>query len=330
VHQGDLDQAHSVLLRTASLQVDPWILAGEVAVAAVREKSSRFIKTARNMVESRKHSAFHLSELTGALATIEARDGGLRKAKRLCALSLTDPSENAVAQAAWLSRKGAGTESESTTSQRMQSSEANAWCASLQGDWVSALREAKRWQEEQPFSSRPATFGGYIASTALEDFGEAETILRVGLRGNHDEAVLYNNLAFTLAKQGKIAEAKQLVEQGLRLKLHDIERLCLTATQGLVAFRSGEPERGRQLYCLAIAMAARSSLDEVAQIATIYHAIEELRIDSPIASARRRDALGAVEKLSATLRPVFAEKLRKASAARASGCTMPGRPTSRP
>ncbi|MGO9109588.1 MAG: hypothetical protein ACLP9L_10165, partial [Thermoguttaceae bacterium] len=100
VHQGDLDQAHSILLRTPSLKADPWILAGEVAIEAVRGRSSRFVRTARSMVESRKYSPFHLSELTAALATVEARDGDLRKARRLCALSLADPSENAIAQAA--------------------------------------------------------------------------------------------------------------------------------------------------------------------------------------------------------------------------------------
>jgi Flp pilus assembly protein TadD len=312
VHQGDLEQAHAVLLRSASLQVDPWLLAGEVAVAAIRSRSSRFVKAARSMVESEKYSPFHLSELTGALATMEARDGGLKKAKRLCALSLVDPSENAIAQAAWLGRKNEGMMSEASASRVVQSSEANAWLASVRGDWNAALREAKQWQDEQPFSSRPAILGGHIASCALEDFDEAETILRLGLRSNRDDAMLYNNLAFTCASQGKIVDAKQLVEQGFRLKPNIIERICLTATQGLVDFRCGEPERGRQLYYLAIAMAGRSTLDELAYMATIYHALEELRVGSPIASARKKDALGAVEKLSAAFRPVFAEKLRKA------------------
>ncbi|MGO9108210.1 MAG: hypothetical protein ACLP9L_03160 [Thermoguttaceae bacterium] len=175
------------------------------------------------------------------------------------------------------------------------------------------MTEAKQWQDEQPFSSRPAILGGYIASTVLEDFCEAETMLRLGLRSNRDDAPLCNNLAFALANQGKVDEAGRLVEQGFRLNLNIIERVCLTATQGLVDFRSGRPERGRQLYLLAIEMARRSCLDEVSYIATIYHAIEELRVGSTIALAQKKAASTAVEKLSDILRPVFAEKLRKAA-----------------
>ena len=313
LHQGDSERAHSVLLRTTLIQVDPWILAGEVAVAAIRKRSSKFVKRARGMIESRNYSPFHLSELAGGLATIEARDGALKKARRLCALSLTDPSENALAQAAWLDRKLGGISTTPTAPTVIQSSEANAWLASIEGDWTTAMTEAKQWQADQPFSSRPAMFGGSIASTALEDFGEAEIMLRQGLRSNHDDATLCNNLAFVLARQGKVDEATQLLERGFRLPQTPPQHVCLTATKGLTEFRSGRPQRGRAYYRQAIELAHTDSLAQLRHIATIYLAIEELRIGSLNALALQEKALEAAEKLlPEVFCPVFRDKLQKA------------------
>jgi predicted Zn-dependent protease len=73
LHQKDSERAHSVLLRTASIQFDPWILASEVAVAATRNRSSQFVKRARSMVESQDYRPFHLSELAARINAIIRR-----------------------------------------------------------------------------------------------------------------------------------------------------------------------------------------------------------------------------------------------------------------
>jgi len=312
LHHGDPERAHSVLLRTAALRTDPWILAGEVAIADVRERSSQLLKRARTLVESQNWSPFHLSELTGALATMEASNGAIKKAKRLCALSLANPSENAVAQAAWLSRQAGINIQVSTAVKGRQSSEANAWQARADGKWTDALAAANRWQEEQPFSSRPAIFGGYVASTALEDFPEAVRILRQGLLSNRDDATLYNNLAFALAKQGDVEGAREALGQGLTVKATPQQEICLTATRGLVEFRLGRPEQGRALYQRAINMANSDTLRQLRYVATIYHAIEELRIGSRVALTRQKEGLDAAAKLPEELRAIFVEKLRRA------------------
>ena len=261
------------------------------------------------MVESRSHSPFHLWELTGALATLGAQERGTEESETAIGLSLVDPSENAVAQAAWLDRRFGVAAWTPLPAQGMQSSEANAWRAHGDGDWTGALGQAKQWQAEQPFSSRPAILGGYVASTALENFPEAEQILRQGLLCNGDDAMLYNNLAFVLAKQGKVGEARKLLERAVTLDqalsqgVSSEIWVCLTATRGLVEFRSGQPELGRSLYQMAITLAGAASAGRLRHIAAIYRAIEEMRIGSQDALARENEALCAVEQASRRCHP---------------------------
>jgi tetratricopeptide (TPR) repeat protein len=312
LHHTEIERAHSILVRNALLQHDPWILAGEIAVAAIRKRSSRYVKTARAMIESQNYSLFHLSELAAALATIEAHDGAVKKARRLCEFSLANPSENAVAQAAWLDRHLRLETPVLNRPTAAQSSEANAWLAFNQGDWAKALAEAEQWQTDQPFSSRPAIFGGSVASTAMEKFGDAELMLKCGLRSNSDDATLHNNLAFALANQGKVEEADQHVRQGLRLQPNPVQSVCLVATSGLILFRSGQPDAGRLLYCRAISMASMEALDLQRRIATIYLAIEELRARSDQAPQQEKQASETVEKLPNAVRSLFRNKLRRA------------------
>ena len=264
------------------------------------------------MVESQDYRPFHLSELNSALATLEAHNGGMKKAKRFYSTSLIDPSENAIAQAAWLGRNHDELLWTPLESNRLQSSEANAWAALRDGRWTAALSLASQWQAEEPFSSRPAILGGYIASTAFENFNEAERMICQGLVSNSDDAMLHNNLAFVLAKQGKIDRAKKAVEFGIHQKPDLCAKVCLTATQGLIAFRSEHPEEGRMLYILAINIAKSNQLDEFCYLATIHRAIEEIRIGSKYAMTLFQEGLDACEKLSHALPSLFRDKLHNA------------------
>lgn len=312
LHLGDPERAHAVLLQTPHCQSDPWLVAGELAIAAVLNRAPKLAKKACRIVDSHNFSPFHVSELAGGLATLEALSGNIKKAKRYYALSLEEPAENAIAQAAWLNRRIGGFPSYLISSGDVRSSEAQAWEARIRGEWTRALAETNQWQTEQPFSSRPALLGGYIASTAIEDFREAERILRNGYLSNRDDAGLCNNLAFALAKQNKVDDAQKFMQQGLGANPSQQQAICLTATDGLIEFRRGHPNRGRQLYRQAIGMAATQGLDDVGAIAKIYHAVEEIRIGSSDCAAIENEAKEAAKKLSGPFRSVFSEKLRKA------------------
>ena len=273
LHIGDFERAHDILRRAPNVKADPWVLAAELANARVRRRTSGLVRNARSLASSQSFSPKHLSELNAALATLEAAAGSNRKARDYSIKALKTPTDNAVAQTTWLARN-TGVPIPIPADIRLKSSEAIAWQARREHDWPMALAAAKAWQGEQPFSSRPAYLGGWVASIS-EDFFSAEQIWRIGHIGNPDEIMLANNLVFALAKQNKVEEAKGLLDRISISKASVSERVCLLATEGLVDFRCGNSAGGSRGYQQAIRLAEESELPRLAAIARVYLAIEE-------------------------------------------------------
>lgn len=319
VHLDDIEQAHGVVLGAPGLRSDPWILSAEIALAAIQQRSSRFIRTARRMIDSKNHSSFHLSELTSALATVEAQSGGLKKARSLCEKSLIEPAENSVAQAAWLSRN-AGLRLPVVMQKNVRSSEADAWGALEANDWQRALVEAKNWQSQQPFSSRPAILAGNIASTILEDFSEAVAILRQAAASNRGDVTVANNLAFSLARQGNEEQAGKVLGRIDPVSCTERQRVCVMATAGLICFRGGDPDQGRRLYKHAVESADRLGIHDLSSIAKVYLAVEESTIGSSEAESARRKALAALKSMDEPIAAVYRSKVQEAH--RNSGCVL--------
>jgi tetratricopeptide (TPR) repeat protein len=278
LHAGDPEKAHDVVRLSAAVRRDPWLLAAEVALADSNGKSSKLIRDARQLVESKNYSQNHLSELASALATIEASSGNRRAAQKLIRLSLESATENATAQAAWLQRNFStlgGAEISIGLSW-----EARAWTAELEGNWSVVVRESERWQSDEPFSSRPVLVGSHAAIMS-EEFDRAIAILRFGLLSNPDDFGLRNNLAYSYAEKGMIAEAIEVLRPLRKDRLSPAQGLVLDATTGLMAFRSGDIFTGRTLYERAIATAERIR-DPNETLARVHYILELVRVGDPI------------------------------------------------
>ncbi len=310
IHVGDLERAHAIVLHTDGLRSDPWLLSSELAVAGARRRNSRNVRTARRLLVSQDLSPFSLSELSSALATLEAHAGNIKKAKRLCESSLVEPAENSVAQAAWLGRN-TGVRLSVPVQEKDTSHEAASWIATKAGDWKQALLHAFEWQSEQPFSSRPVIHGGTIATSMLEDFEQAETILRQGALSNRDDVTITNNLAFALAKQDKVADASEVIGRLSGCVITPRVAICITATQGLIHFRSGASDRGRQLYQEAIRAAEAQRFDDLSAVAKVYLAMEEARGSSKEHLAIVDDAFNSIKVLPEPFRSLHRRRLEK-------------------
>jgi uncharacterized protein HemY len=305
LHQGDSERAHGLLVSSGALLSDPWILAAEIATAAANKTSSRSIKRARSMLETGRYPPFHLSELASAVGTLEAEAGKARAGRKLIEYSLLEPTENAIAQADWLVRKTRMNISVNA----QNSNEAAAWKASRSTQWVVALNEARLWLEDQPFSSRPSSFGSHLAGV-LEKHDTAVEFARLGLLSNGDDFGLLNNLAFSLLSQGHISEARTIIERLKSLRSKETDAVVLHATMGLMYFRSEQPETGRRHYQHAVSLAQRNNMQHIASVALAYHAFEETRIRSVHADGLRRDALERAPTNAAPWMAVLVDRLR--------------------
>ena len=100
LHIGNSERAHDVVVRAEICRYDPWLLAAEIAVSNVINKTPKYVKIARGLITSQKYSYYHISEMASALATLELGAGRLKTSKKLFDISLKHPTENSIAQVA--------------------------------------------------------------------------------------------------------------------------------------------------------------------------------------------------------------------------------------
>lgn len=275
-HHDEYGHAHQILLSSGLAAHDPWIAAAEIAAAGVTGRKSRYVKSSRDKVLRGTFSAGQVTELASAVGTAEFVSGKRKRAKDLLQMSLDQPTENAIAQAAWVVRRAPEMGLYSLQSEMNRSPEAKAWQDWVQGNWDNGLRETERWLADQPFSSKPAVVGSYLASGILSEHARGARICNAGLIANPANFGLLNNLACAEAYLGNTAKAVSTFERIDRRALDPIELVVWTATSGLLAFRQGHAMPGRLLYMKAMEDAASVGDQALVALAALHLALEEL------------------------------------------------------
>lgn len=254
VHLDESERAQALLLSSARTRSDPWLMASEIAIASLTGRGSRLAKSARELLARRNWTPRDLTELAGAMGTLELEAGSDNRARDHFRLSLQDPNDNSLAQAEWAAPQVSGVASRLAPAREAtpRSFEADSRAAATAANHAKAVKEAWLWLLDQPFSTAPAQFGSYHAAV-LQDFDRALEFARRGLQANPGDTTLLNNAAFALAKADRPAEASTYI---MRIKpiesLHASDRSAMLATQGLIAFRSNKPAVGKALYLQAI------------------------------------------------------------------------------
>jgi tetratricopeptide (TPR) repeat protein len=289
MHIGEPDRAIALLQDSGIWSTDPWIASAEIAISEGMGVQSRSLKIGRSLVDDDNLSIHSRSELAACLGTLEIRSGSVRRAKSLMQKALREPTENALAQAEWMSTH-LGIEVRSNTFTVPAPYEAHARHYYRIKDFRTSLSASKEWGRFQPFSSRPFAFASYLASVCLEDDALAIQILKgtsLPLRGS---PLLANNLAFALARQNRLAEAIRTINTIDVNGITDRERFTLSATKGLISFRSGQVEDARKLYQQTVKGFDRIRESRSAAIAVFFWAVEEKRLKSDLSALRIAEA----------------------------------------
>ena len=301
VYLDDPEKAYHIVAQSKRTVYDPWLLAAKMALGSIVGKGRQHIKQARQLIAREAFDARQISELASALATLELSFGSTRKAKRLFARSLEDPTENSVAQASWAGRRDRGVRLHRTYSPQRNAFEAAAWNGYLSEQWQDVVSNSKRWFGDQPFSRRPAGLGSFVATTALQDHSTGRWFAAMGLRANPGDFTLLNNLAFACLQLGKIREAEDALQKIDRGSLSEGQLVVLRATLGLMSFRNGNLAQGRELYAAALNSAHRLEDRNIGQrihaLASMFYAFEELSVDGPNVDAVCGDALKSASKV---------------------------------
>lgn len=277
-HFDDPGRALYVLRRSDAVKYDPWVTSAEIASTIAVGKNSGLIRTGINMTEDKNLNPIHITELSAALGTVELHNNENRASRKLFLKSLQSPNDNSFAQAVWASKIISSLDTEEVLSKKEIPClfEAHAIKLIRLKDWEGALRETEMWLDDQPFSRMPATMGSYLAADGLEDYNRGAEIALRGLHANPSDNALLNNLAFSYANLGKITEAEQCFSKINLLEADNETRIIWNATKGLILFRKGIPDEGREYYSKAIELASGKEYKEFREAASVYLAREEL------------------------------------------------------
>jgi hypothetical protein len=236
--------------------------------------------------------------------------GPQRRARQLFRKALVAPNENSVAQAEWASRQLGGLEVTDRALMVPRSFEATAKRLQTNGEWDLAVYQGTRWLNDQPFSKDPAIFISYVSSLT-EQYAKAADVLRKSMKVNARDFTMINNLAFALASDNKIEEAADVLKGTDYTQATGPEAVTLAATQGLLLFRMGFADKGRELYRLAMTKAQQIANSNYTLRANLYLAREELLADTMNAQAVAHEAIAAASKSGDKEVLVVAEQVDK-------------------
>lgn len=278
----NVELAHNALRKADNLLSDPWLLATEIGLATKRNRSSRFIKQAFQIVNSKNYSDFELSELNSALATVELKSGNHKKSKELFFNSLKKPNDNALAQAEWVSEKERIFDRLNPESFNVKRSfEALAIDLYHKEKWNDALYFVKKWFLDMPFSKRSILYGHHIAGVYLKDYKTSIDFCKVGLISHPNDKMLMNDLAYSLCLNNELVQAESILTKALSTpEDNEVNKTCLIATKGLLEFRKGNIDAGRKFYLEAAEKAKGLNNKYMLSLAVLNYTREEVRVRS--------------------------------------------------
>ncbi|MEI2300515.1 hypothetical protein [Ensifer sp. MJa1] len=281
VHANQPDRAISVLSKSGRTLDDPWLNAALLATEAAHGKSPRGWKRAKALLRDGRFTDRDVSELAAQMGTLEI-DGGSRKlALRLLRKSAISPTENAIAQIAWVGTHSHVFQPEEFLTDLSLSHEASARSAYHNGAWSDALAESEAWHDIERFSTRPAIFGSFVASIAATSIARGVALAEAALVANPANSSLLNNLAVLRAYQGDVDAARLALDKAIASS--PALTPSLLATSGLVAFRAGNVTEGMEKYQAAIDKAVQSKNGEEALRAYCFLGREVSRVDLELA-----------------------------------------------
>lgn len=317
LHMGDPEEAHRLIHRSDRTKADPWLLAAEVVAADKAGRSSRWLKLAERIVTSSMFEPRHISELAGALGTIEHEHGSRRRTRKFFEQALLDPTENTLAQAGWIERHSSMQMSD-TPRHVPRAFEADAWEHLLGGRFQDSLEMSRKWLIDEPFATRAALFGSWLASTALDDILSATELAYAAKQANPSDPRPVAQLVFCYATQNRLSDAEaelNLLSVLLRHNEHADEDwdVLNAANRGLISFRRGDTEQGRQHYERAIQLATARKKKQLAAGALIYLVREECRANPAAADQLIARARPVLDAWPSFLRPAYEQLLQRAS-----------------
>lgn len=252
-HFHEIDKIYGIIKKSPLVKIDPWIMSAEISLAMAAGITPLFVKNGQKIIDSGSFSLNSLTELASSIATLELQSGALKKAKKLFRFALKAPNDNSLAQVKWAVNKHFLFPIDPRNFCVRNKFEALALDNYYKGEWKTALHNCHNWFADLPFSKGPVLLGAFISQNYLNEEEEARNLYTLGLISHPNDALLINNIVYSLALENKLDNAEERLRKAyITDETSESTKICLIATKGLIAFRKGEIDKGRKLYYHAI------------------------------------------------------------------------------
>lgn len=282
VHIGELDRAKRILISNGRINSDPWVMAAEIAVESMMERSSRYLKIGRQLVLSGNISSFSSSELCFAICNEDKQSGKRKDARKMYEKGIVDPNDNSLAQAEFFAKVDLNINLDLSSFNRItHKNEADTRKSLSLGNYEEAFISSLKWMHDYRFEHRPIEFAFGISCDYLKKYDYAIEIVKGFIRSNPNDLAAVNNLVYALCLSDRVEEAEQeLMKIDIKQYKNDNtsnNSICLVATWGMMEYRKGNVEEARELYNAAITGAKKRQMGELAAKARLNMIREEIR-----------------------------------------------------
>lgn len=312
LHLDDSDRAYDIIAQSDATVDDPWLIAAELSFAELVMRKPMYFKQGRRILTNAGLMPRQITELAGAIGTLELMGGRRKKARDYFRQSAIDPTGNALAQAEWVS-PSFGYEFVTTDSlaSKTEAEEANVIRLFSQEKLREVPDVCQRWSNAEGYSIRPYEIAS-SATTVTGDHAQTVDFAQRGLKIQPDSGILLNNYAFALTHLGEFNKAESALQRIGRND--DIVWLISRANRGLLAMRHGKPEVGLTLYMEAVNGFLRKPNARAADVARIYLAREAALATISEAESLVKSARMAIDRLKTTMYDHVMEEAEQALA----------------
>lgn len=254
VHIKEAERALFLLNKSDRTLHDPWLLAPLISLNEILDKPQKHLRRARSLFASRSLDPSHLSELGGAIATIQMLKGEFKEARKTFNQALIAPNDNTIAQAMWASEYfSTPIKPREEWFNNQFSGEALYYHQYIISDFSAAREAALNWFRDEPFSTRPMKAASF-ASAVLEEYEQSIQYALKGLLLDKEDVELSNNLIYSIAAQNKISEAATLLHQVILTERRTYGRLSgqTMANIGMLFYRTGQHKEAEEHYRKAL------------------------------------------------------------------------------
>lgn len=253
VHINEPERAMWLLKKSGGVNNEPLITSASIAISGAFDIGRPDISKARKLLEDYRGLKAFSSELAASIGTIEYHNGRKKKAKEYFSQALSQPSENSLSQYKWLNQKvGFSIDDERFT--HGSTVEGNVHQLYAQGDFLECRKKLIELFDFQPFSDAPIADAGYMSLVGLNDPDFVIKLSDGRVPKTHMSFGELNNLTVAKLMKNDLEGAEvsmRLLSKRLSIENPETKGIYL-ATSGLVMFKLGQIDQGKERYREAI------------------------------------------------------------------------------